>query len=341
MLPGTVPITGTNSQFTPAQRAPLPEFLTRQFRTPELQIGRADVSSVDPQYRDIYRQFNQSIGALQGQREAAIDQANVSRDLLAQNLTRGTQAAEQERIRAGGAARQGADEAQTRARQRIRAIGGAPSSASLELSNRIDRDTLQQLGQIGERFSTRRGELENTALQGLTGIEQNLQSTIGQILNNATLTLREKDNAIRSAQERAAAARASASGYNPYDIMNALYGRSEAANAPIQEGQVAGAVDDTAIAIDGTKIRRDLAGQQVDPEYLAYLGANMDPTQRAKFLTGAGGGPLMGMVDVPGVPLMNINIDELQRAQAARNGSLVQTPTPNLNPSVLQNRFSN
>lgn len=212
------PSTGQNTQFTAPQRTPLPDFMTRQFNLPELQIGKADLSAVAPQYKDIYQQFNQSIGALQGQREAAVRQAEQARDLLVNNYNRGVQSAEQQRIQQAGQNRQSAQETQTANRQRIRAIGGAPSSAALELQNRVDRDAMRNLSSINNAYSNRLGDLENTALQSLGQIENNLQNTVNDILNNATMTLREKDAMIRQAQE-AAAQRAA---YN--NMMAGLYG---------------------------------------------------------------------------------------------------------------------
>jgi hypothetical protein len=204
MPPGNTPITGTNSQFTAPQRSKLPDFLASQFQVPDVQIGTADLNAVDPQFRDIYRQFNQNIDALRGQREAALQSATASRDVLASQLNRGTQAAEQERIRNEGRTRQTAEELRRRNRERVRASGAGSSSAALELENRLNRETLQNIGNIGEQFSQRRASLEEQALQGITGIQNRLQDTISQILNNASMTLREKDAAIRSAQERKA-----------------------------------------------------------------------------------------------------------------------------------------
>lgn len=171
--------------------------------TNPLQPTLVDLGTVNSAYRPIYEAYNQQIQGYQQQEQAARNAAMQAQDVLNQEL--GTTLGSIERQRQTGleTARQTAGESEAKLRAQARAIGGAPSSGFLELSNQLQKGLGQQVANIGQSASTNASSARTQALKSLASIEQDLNSQIAGINANRTLSLRQKDAMIEDAISKA------------------------------------------------------------------------------------------------------------------------------------------
>ena len=200
---------GTNTLFRSPLQKSIPAFATKSLGAPQDQTFNptpVDVNTVNPMFRGIYQQFNDSLNDLQRSEQFSRQNANLGRDSIVQNYDRGVASTEAQRISSMDQARRNNQDFQTQNRVRARAIGGAPSSAFLDLSNKIDQQTQRDFSGINTQAADSIRGFEMGAMEALNKIEMDLNKTIMEIESNRRLSLRERDAQVRSAEENAARA---------------------------------------------------------------------------------------------------------------------------------------
>lgn len=198
---------GTNTLFRSPLQKSIPAFATKSLGAPQDQTFNptpVDVNTVNPMFRGIYQQFNDSLNDLQRSEQFSRQNANLGRDSIVQNYDRGVASTEAQRISGMDQARRNNQDFQTQNRVRARAIGGAPSSAFLDLSNKIDQQTQRDFSGINTQAADSIRGFEMGAMEALNKIEMDLNKTIMEIESNRRLSLRERDAQVRSAEENAA-----------------------------------------------------------------------------------------------------------------------------------------
>lgn len=199
-----------------------------------------DINTVDPRYRAIYQGYNDTLTNLANMDRIAREQAEGQRQEIASMYDTGAQRAENKFINRQDVIRQSAQDAQLSNRIRARAIGGGASSGVLELANRVDRDAIKNIATAAGEYTGSLSDLELKAMQGVNSIRDNLNQTIANIINNKSLSLRERDQAIAAAEAEAKRAAELAAYYNS---MSAGYGDSTG-----QTGDILG--EQTSLEID-------------------------------------------------------------------------------------------
>lgn len=198
---------GNNSMFRSPLARQTPNFMTRPIGQDIGQTFRpqqADLNRVNPMFREVYQRFNDSLSDLQRSEDLSRNQANQSRDMLANNYNRSVQQAEQQRIADLDQVRRANKDAQTANRVRARAIGGDSSSGFLDLANRIDQDAQQNVFKTNTGASNRISEAEQNAFKAFADIENRLNDAIAKIESDRRLSLRERDSMVRELEEQAA-----------------------------------------------------------------------------------------------------------------------------------------
>jgi hypothetical protein len=281
-------------------------------------VQAADLNQVEAAYRPYYEAFNATLAQLSARENALRKEAEQSQELAARNLERGYTLAEQQRIAATDQLRRQNQDLQTQNRIRARAIGGAPSSAFLELANKTDLETGRQMAQQGMNYENRIKELDDRAFETVNKIEQDLLKAIGQIEADRTMSLRERDAAITQAKREAAARALAARQYGGMGGFGGFgfdFGGGEPQmQAPQPEtGRVLGAatapnqaiaVDVPADLLDQAQLAHNLklndnpvakkAGQMMDADLTGVIRKNIgllahDPRYK-NLLNGRGGG---------------------------------------------------
>lgn len=193
--------------FKSSLKGALPNFATQGVGLPATQTYQqqpVDVNTVNPMFKNIYQSFNDSIADLQRSEQFSRQNADNNRQVILQNYDRGVTAADAGRTTEMDQARRSNQDFQTQNRIRARAIGGAPSSAFLDLSNRIDQQTQRDFSGINTRAVDAARGYESQTIEALNKLEADLNQTILQIESNRRLSLRERDQQIRAAEENAA-----------------------------------------------------------------------------------------------------------------------------------------
>lgn len=196
-------------------RTRMPEF----FATPispdqSTTYDTVDINTVDPRYRSIYQSYNDTITNLANMDRMARERGEAQRQELKAAYEGGAGRAENRFINQQDVIRQSAQDAQLMNKIRARAMGGGASSGVLELANRVDRDANKNVAMAAGEYTGALSDLELKGLQGINSIRDSLNQTIASIIQNKSLTLRERDAAIAKAEEDARTAAREAAYYN-------------------------------------------------------------------------------------------------------------------------------
>lgn len=200
---------------------------------------KVNLDEVDPSYRDIYQEYNNNLDYLNTRLQNAQQTATASSRNVDEAYKTNVTGAENTYTTRLNTAQQANQDAQLANRLRARAIGGAPSSGFLDLANRTDIQTQRDVGQAGRELQTAYQKAQQLASQALTNINTALNDAIAQIQGDASLSLRQKNDAIQQARIRAASV---AQGINWEDFMNAFSAEEENVQDMMSTSFVPGAI---------------------------------------------------------------------------------------------------
>lgn len=233
------------------------------------------IDQINRQYTDLMTDFDRSQGLL-------TNQANQSRDFLNQSMEQGMTRAEREALTGQNQARQNYQDLVAETRRRTRAVGGAPNSGYLNLTNRLDTGLQGNLNDIATKKSDFVNNLSLAGTQEIARIQSELDKQLASIESNRRTSAREKDAALKNAElkaaeellavsQRMAAQRAAAQQNNGLsDLMTTLFGGNQQQGGSVQGAATGGYVapDGNVYASAGDYVRQNIAftsPQQVGP----------------------------------------------------------------------------
>lgn len=258
---------------------------------------KVDLNAVAPHLKDVYQEYNNNIDYLNTRLSSANQQAQSGQQQVQSAYDTTANQAEDAYRTSRDNIQSANQDSQLRNRLVARATGGAPSSGYLDLVNRTDIQSQKDIGQAGRSLQNNYAQANQIAQQALGNIQSALSGAIAQIQQDASLTLRQRDQAITDAKIRASQL---ASSVNFDDILNSLTetpdpvtpgttGIPAALGPQVQGAQTSDGYDYNQAVLDGTKagpFDPRLAGPY-KPKGLVNTGAG--------FTAGAGaGGGLRG-----------------------------------------------
>lgn len=184
---------------------PIPEILTSRLLE-KYNFSKPQLVNVEqePEYiRGMANLLNTTLQELERREGNIRNETERQQELLRNVLLQNYNTLQQDRLNQQELARQLNEDMQLQNRLRLRAMGGAPGSAMLEMQNKQDREIARRFADIDNTYTSKLNETENKILGQGTELEKELARRLSEIDALRTQSLREYELAkMRAEQER-------------------------------------------------------------------------------------------------------------------------------------------
>lgn len=186
-------------------RYKLPDYLRRQLAPIESMNSpqEVDLNSVDPAFRPYYEQFNNLLRNLKSREDILRREAAIAQQTAIDNAEGQLTNLINQKNQAQANIREGLEDVLTQNRMRARAMGGAPSSALLDINARTEREALRQMGNLETDYANRIINTERETKTKIDQIENELLKQLAAIESDRSLSLRQRDELIERAKMEA------------------------------------------------------------------------------------------------------------------------------------------